>query len=342
MLEIKMYRPIQKTANVAKLNHSDLTNVYSNIFEDFKTKTTNDFDTANNFVLNFLKQIPSFSEFIDKSNKNYKDFEVVFPKGILKKLKSGEYLLNKKSGTDEFLAFVKDKKTNNIVKQLRLKEITNSEKLNNLLPSLQNMAVMNSLNQLSNQLEHIEKKLADIHKEFNNDRIGKIQAGYSAYLDAIQMSNDSNREKALFSAHKSLNEGRSQLIESAKQRLSNIEVGFWKSLFLEIKAWNYKKTQEENIKEFIKEVFYIQRSSQIILSIYQELNEPQSLIQSLAPLKDFMEYINDDSRVFKINEWESSNNDWKQISNSSLIAIKSIPSYSEIENAEINIQIDKL
>lgn len=42
------------------------------------------------------------------------------------------------------------------------------------------MAVMNSLNQLSNQLEHIEKKLADIHKEFNNDRIGKIQAGYSA------------------------------------------------------------------------------------------------------------------------------------------------------------------
>ena len=54
MLEIKIYRPIQKTANVAKLNHSDLTNVYSNIFEDFKTKTTNDFDTANNFVLSFL------------------------------------------------------------------------------------------------------------------------------------------------------------------------------------------------------------------------------------------------------------------------------------------------
>ena len=55
-----------------------------------------------------------------------------------------------------------------------------------------------------------------------------------------------------------------------------------------------------------------------------------------------MEYINDDRRVFKINEWESSNNDWKQISNSSLTAIKSIPSYSEIENAEINIKIDKL
>ena len=65
-------------------------------------------------------------EFIDKSNKNYKDFEVVFPKGILKKLKSGEYLLNKKSGTDEFLAFVKDKKTNNIVSSYENPEDINS------------------------------------------------------------------------------------------------------------------------------------------------------------------------------------------------------------------------
>ncbi|MFC5194817.1 hypothetical protein ACFPH8_05700 [Bizionia hallyeonensis] len=341
MKEIKIHRPIQKSANVAKLTNSDLTNTHSNIFDNFKTKNTNNFDNANRTVLDILKQIPSYAEFFEKSGKNYKNFEVVFPKGILKKIKSGEYLLNKKVGTDEFLAFVKDKKTNNIVKQLRLKEITNSEKLNNLLPSLQNMAVMNSLNQLSSQLELIEKKLSDIHKEFNNDRIGKIQAGYSSYLDAIQMSDDNKREIALLSAHKSLNEGRSQLIESAKQRLSNIEVGFWKSLFKELKAWNYKKTQEENIKEFIKEVFYIQRSSQIILTIYQELNEPQSLIQSLAPFKDFMEHINDDTRVYKINEWETSENNWKQISSSSLKAIQNIPSYNEIENAEIKIEIDK-
>lgn len=151
-----------------------------------------------------------------------------------------------------------------------------------------------------------------------------------------------NKRQALFTAHKSLNEGRSQLIESVKQRINNIEVGFWKSLFLELKSWNYKKSQEDNIKEFVKEVFYIQRSSQIILLIYQELNEPESIIQSLAPLKDIMEFINDESRVFKINEWESSNIDWKQISNSSINAIKNIPSYSEIENSEIIIQIDKL
>ena len=80
------------------------------------------------------------------------------------------------------------------------------------------------------------KKLTDIHKEFNNDPIGKIKAGYRAYLDAIQMSNENNKEKALFSAQKSLNEGRGQLIESAKQRLRNREVGFWKSLFFRNKS----------------------------------------------------------------------------------------------------------
>jgi len=94
--EIKIYRPIQKSANVAKLTNSDLTNTHSNIFDNFKTKNANNFDSANRTVLDFLKQIPSYTEFFEKSGKNYKNFEVVFPKGILKKIRSGEYLLIKK------------------------------------------------------------------------------------------------------------------------------------------------------------------------------------------------------------------------------------------------------
>ena len=121
----------------------------------------------------------------------------------MKKLKSGEYIINKSKGAvDEFVTFVKDKKTGKMIKQLRLKDISSAEKLQNLTPSLQNMAVMQSLGQLSKQLESVEKKLAIIQKEFNNDRIGKIQAGYSAYLDAIQIEDKDNRNKALISAYK--------------------------------------------------------------------------------------------------------------------------------------------
>src|SRR5690606_22306933 len=196
MSNIKLTYPIKTTANVAKLNNKDLTSAYSNIFTDFKNKASDDFQSANRTVFDILKQAPAFSEFIDKVGKSYKNYEVVFPKGVLKNLKSGEYIINKSKGSvDEFVTFVKDKKTGKMIKQLRLKDISSAEKLQNLTPSLQNMAVMQSLGQLSKQLESIEKKLAVIQKEFNNDRIGKIQAGYSAYLDAVQIENKDNRNK---------------------------------------------------------------------------------------------------------------------------------------------------
>jgi len=340
MSNIKLTYPIKTTANVAKLNNKDLTSAYSNIFTDFKNKASDDFQSANRTVFDILKQAPAFSEFIDKVGKSYKNYEVVFPKGVLKNLKSGEYIINKSKGSvDEFVTFVKDKKTGKMIKQLRLKDISSAEKLQNLTPSLQNMAVMQSLGQLSKQLESIEKKLAVIQKEFNNDRIGKIQAGYSAYLDAVQIENKDNRNKALISAYKSLSEGRSQLIESSKNRLTEIETGWWHSLWTELKSWNYRRDQKENLSEFVKEVFYIQRSSQIILTIYQELNEPNAMVQSLAPLQDMMSFINNEDIIYRLNEWDKSTINWKLMATASIKAIENIPDLDQIENSEIKLEL---
>lgn len=339
MSNITLNSPIKKSANVAILNHEDLTSVHSNIFSDFKNKSSEDFQSANKAAFDILKQVPAFAEFLDKAGKNYHNYEVIIPKGVLKKLKNGEYILNKKKGVDEFLTFVKDKKTGKMIKQLRLREISDVEKLQNLTPSLHKMAVMQSLSQLSAQLESMEKMLAVIRKEFNNDRIGKIQAGYSAYLDAIQIENRDNRNKALISAYKSLSEGRSQLIESAKGRLAEIETGWWYSLWKELQAWNHRKNQKENLSEFVKEVFYIQRSSQIILTIYQELNEPKAMVQSLAPLQDIMKFINDDTVIQHIKEWDKSKIDWKQMTTSSITAIENIPDLNQIENSEIKLEL---
>lgn len=340
MTNIRLTNQIKTTANVAKLNNKDLTSAYSNIFADFKNKASDDFESANRTVFDILKQVPAFSEFIDKVGKNYKNYEVVFPKGVLKKLKSGEYVLNKsKVAVDEFVTFIKDKKTGKMVTQLRLKDISSAEKLQNLTPSLQNMAVMQSLGQLSKQLESVEKKLAIIQKEFNNDRIGKIQAGYSAYLDAIQIEDKDNKNKALISAYKSLSEGRSQLIESSKSRLTEIETGWWNSLWMELKSWNYRKDQKENLNEFVKEIFYIQRSSQIILTIYQELNEPKAMVQSLAPLQDMMNFINSEEVIYRLNEWDKSNINWKLMTSTSIKAIENIPDLNQIENSEIKLEL---
>lgn len=340
MSNIILSNQIKKSANVAKLNSGDLTNPHSNIFSDFKNRASDDYQSANKTVFDILKQVPAFAEFLSKAGKNYKNFEVVFPKGVLKKLKSGEYIINKsKAAADEFVTFVKNKHTGKMVQQLRLREISNSEKLQNLTPSLQNMAIMQSLGQISKQLESVEKKLAIIQKEFNNDRIGKIQAGYSAYLDSIQIEDKDNRNKALISAYKSLSEGRSQLIESAKSRLNEIEIGWWTSFWNELRSWNYRKDQKENLSEFVKEIFYIQRSSQIILIIYSELKEQKAMVQSLAPLHDIMSFIKDENVLIRLNEWDKSNIDWKEVSTSSLKAINAIPDFNQVENAEIKLEI---
>ena len=332
--------PIKNSANISKLKSSDLTNKHSNVFKYSKSKNSNTYESAYKEVFKILKQVPSFAEFLSESGKNYKDFEIIFPKGILEKLKSGEYILNKKIGTDEFLTFVKDKKSNNIVKQLRLKEISKAKKIENLLPSLQNMAIQQSLNQISSQLEVIEQKLIYIHQEFNNDRIGTIQAGYNQYLSALQMNDEETRKKTLISAITLMDEGRSQLIESAKLRMTKVDAGFWKSLFQGFKALGFKNSNKENQKEFMLELFYIERSSQLILSAYQELNEPEALIQSLAVFRDFMQSLNNDETIFKLNEYDKNGTDWKILTTRSIKAIDSIPSFDVINKREIKIELD--
>lgn len=324
---MKIENPIIKTTDLSELKTSDLTSNHSNIFDNFQNKSSVNFDNAYNITWKILNNFPAFSEFIDKNKKNYKNFEVIFPNGVLDKIKNGKYFLTKSKGTEDFLAIVKNKKDNTIVKQLRLRDISDTDKLNNLLPSLQNMAVINSINKLSMQLENIEEKLVEIQKEFNTDRIGEIKSGYSLFLNAIQAEDSTIKKDLLISAQKSLSDGRSKLIESSKNRVKNISVGFWKSLFKELFSINNVKNQEANVKEFIKEFFYIQRASQIILMIYQELNESQSMIQSLAPFKDFMVFLNSDDVAYNINEWEASKKDWKKMTTNSLQAINNIPEF---------------
>lgn len=334
--------PIKNTSSIANLKSNDLTKKHSNVFEYSRNKTSNGYEAAYNEVFKILKQSPSFMEFLNETQKNYKDYEIVFPKGILKKLKSGEYILNKKVGTDEFLTFVKDKKTNNIIKQLRLKEISKTKKFENILPSLQNMALQQSLNQISTHLEVIEQKLIHIHQEFNNNRIGTIQAGYNQFLSALQMNDVENRKKTIISAISLMEEGRSQLIESAKLRMTKLDAGIWKLLLEGLKSLSFKNPHQENQKEFMNELFYIERSSQLILLAYQELNEPDALVQSLAPFRDMMKFLNNDKIIYKLNEYDEKNTDWKTVTTRSIEAIDNIPDFETISNKEIKLEINNI
>lgn len=331
-------RPIKKSADVLTLSLSDLASEHSHIFTAFHNENHNKMHVGYTEMIKFLRKIPAFKEFHDSIPKNSKRFEVVFPKEILEKLKSGDLKLSK-AGSDEFLAMVRDKNNQRFVKQLRIKEVTDLAELKNNISALHNIAVMQALNQITTHLEEIERKLISIHKEFNNDRIGKIQSGYSLFLNALQISDNHRKDQFLISAVSLLTEGRAQLIESAKNRMQNIQVGFWRSVFKEVKSIDYLGSENVNAQELIKEIFYIQRSSQIIISAYGEINEPGAMIQSLAPLKDLFVFINDESRINKLDGWDDSRN-WSETFKRVNSAFDKIPAYAEIQKKQIEFEIN--
>lgn len=333
---------MQKNADIVKLKGNQLTGNHSNIFEILNSDISKKTEINHNNCINILLRIPSFKQFYESIPKFTKRFEVVFPKDVYDKICNKEYEFISTLNENEYFAFLRDKNTKKIIKHLKIKELSEIENLPQNLQSLSNVAIMQMLNQISLQLKSIEEKIILIQKEFNNDRIGKLQAGHNLYLDSKQMINPENKRLALINSVSLFIEGRAQLSESLKSRLENTEVGFWNTFYKEVTTINNKKFQEENIKELLKEFFFIQRSSQLILLVYLELEELNAAMQSIAPIFEILEHINKEEEIHKIIEWDKSKNDWKLSFKGILDQFYKLEEYNEIENKnEIIIEIKK-
>lgn len=340
--EIKLVRPINRTANITKLNISSLENLNQSFLKNFEDLSSEKINSNYTEIENILKSIPTFRDFFKNLKKNSLNYEVVFPDGVLEKLKSGELAIPKKKDLELCVSFIRDRESKKIVKQVMLKEISESEKLDNLTSSLQNMAILQSLNKITKILEQIEEKLSEIHKEFNNDRIGKIQSGYSRYLEAIQMIDSENKRSAFLKAIDNLDEGRRQLILSSKQKLSNLITGKWEVLIREFTSpSDFGKTQKNFINEIQSELFYIQMSSLVILAVYIELSEPNALIQSIAPYLDYLKELSSDSNIYKINEWGQENFIFRDAIQEIIKSIEKIPGYTQIDNSDYTLMLNQ-
>lgn len=336
--------PIKKSADIARLNEKDLSSVHSSLFRNLNEFSIDRQSAHYEKIMNYLKQFPAFYNVLDKLIETNKNFEIVFPKGVLDKIKSGEYILNKsKISADEFVSFVRDKKTSKIVAQLRIKDVSDIEKWSEISASLQNMAVMQQLSQITKMLEHFEKKLIQIVQEFNNDRIGKIQSGYSDYLNALQTNDKNTKKIILCNAYSKLSEGRGQLIQSTKKSITEItkdETGLWTSIFNSFFSYKYGADKQKTVDDIVVNLFYIQRSTQVILAIKQELEEPQAMIQSLAPYNDIISFINNPKPLECLSEWNTSI-DWTTAINEITSSLNNIPEFQTIKNSEYILKLNQ-
>ncbi|WP_329806423.1 hypothetical protein [Flavobacterium facile] len=339
--------PIKQSADIAKLGSNDLKNPNSTIFKNLNDYSLNKNNNHFDKIVDSLKFFPAFANLVTNINQPWQKFEVVFPKGILEKINSGELSFVKSTkASDELVAFVRDNKTNSIAAQLRIKDISEAadiEKWNNISTSLQNIAVMQQLQTITKILERFEEQLTLIVQEFNNDRIGKIQSGYSDYLIALQTNDIQTKKNILTNALSKLTEGRSQLIESLKTKvnlISNKPTGFWSSFFGSLTSWKYKEVNESIGNDIATNMFYIQRATQVIMAVKQELGEPSGMIQSLADYSDVINFMKKNKTIESLSEWHPKIN-WSVAISTIQAKINQIPEFQKIKNSGIILNLNK-
>jgi hypothetical protein len=231
--------------------------------------------------LNLLRQMPSL---IDLTNKlvEGKSYRAVISPEILRKMNSGAANLDKYTG-GLYGALIREDETGQVIAHVKLEEISPE-----LLTSLNQLAVQNTLAGIVQRLEIIDQKITTVLEGQRNDRLALIESGINLYQQAIASINPQTRHQLLISAIDQLNEGRQQLTLSL---INDIEFAdklprnFWQ-MVLYSPFRDVSEEVEAKVKPIQQAFQAILRGSYVLASAYETLGEINALQVSLQPLRD--------------------------------------------------------
>jgi hypothetical protein len=336
-------KEIQKSADINSESINSLRNNDSSIYGILTKFNDEKYNSIENRILDSLGKFTSFLQFSSENNDPEKKYHFVIDKETLKKINSKEYkILENKESLDEYFGQVRDSKSGKIIKNIPLRECPEINNLENVSSSLQSMAILQSLSKITKQLEVIEKKLNQVIKEFDNDRIGEIQAGYSQLLNALQMEDINLKKATLINAVSSISTGRSKLIEKLKNRIddfSKYDPSIWNSILREITSKNYGGEQYKLAKEITEGLVLVQRATFLITYIYEELEESKATLQSLAPYNDLINKLNQEKTINNLNAYDKREIDWKLTIRDINKSISEIPTTNKLNSAEYSLEI---
>lgn len=298
---------IPKELNI--VHSGDILNISnSNLLEDkrFLTNFNNNylekFEEARKSVFSGLSDLLTAINIKEQLRKE-KTWQIVFP---LEYDPQKHYIPKIKGSNDIYTCMIKEKGKAEIFKTVKLREIINQDVLNNISKSIQLMTIQKQISDISNQLEILDKKLIEIHKEFYNDRIALIQSGYNLFLQARMVENKNIKQNIYIQALENLNQGREALIRSITGKIK---------VFLEKPegiAYLWKRVnQNENLKEkyddllidIQESLIYIIRSTQIITIIFQDNNEINAMYQAQARLYELINIVNNKEFLSYAERW---------------------------------------
>jgi len=294
---------LSTSGDLSKLPYNDF--LFNQSFIQYNNNYVKDSIKQNKqFIINSINKVPFFQKIISNLDKT-KHYQVVFPKGVLEKLKDGSLDWVKSKDGKTLTAMIKEKGKSGFKHQINLKEVfTRKEQLNNILSSAQTLAIQNSIDNISGQIENLDKKLNEVLIGAHNDRIAWIQSGYNLFLQA--KSSKKLRDNLYPLAIGQLNIGREQLIYSLKNDLKAIadyKTGF--SAFTQqiLSKENIADLQSETIDRIKQSLNFIIRSSQLLTIVYQDYNEKWSMMQSILRLNDILEDFSHEI-FYKLNSWD--------------------------------------
>ncbi len=270
-------------------------------------------------LIQILRQIPAISDVAKKlvEGKTYKAY--ISPE-VLERIKDGSARLAKRDN-GHFAANILDAETGRTIHNASLVEVTPD-----LLNSLDQLAIQQTLANIVNRLEIIDEKITNILQGQFNDRLAEVESGIHLYEQAIVASESDKRELIRMAIGK-LNDGRDKLIKSTDfgfiDELPRSKLGMFFSL-----NWDIPKHVQSKAESVWKATHAIIKASRYLVLAYSELNQPDSLRVSLEQVKGEVKVFQD--KIGEIVHWLSPTSNWRE----SLMAISHgvLPNTHELDD----------
>ncbi len=302
------------------------------------------FEENASIVSNILSQAPGIKRILDNLKKS-NNYELVFPKGVLEKLKKGELkFLQSSSNLDEFLPSLREEGVRGIKHQVRIKEVDLSKvQVDNLLSAGQMMAIQQSLNDISSQIEALDAKLDSVLIGAQFDRLAHIQSAYNMYLQT--RVNQKFKDSLYPHIISQLNLGREQLIYSLKHDLQQISGKkekrqvFTAGIF---KGEDLVKSNRQKYEEIQQSLRFIIRSTQLLAIVYQEMDEKWSMMQAVLTLKEVLKNFNQEAKDLLV-EWSGNDMEAEKMFKNISATYKSIDQQwlnSSSKKSELKLKIN--
>ena len=199
----------------------------------------------------------------------------------LRKIQEGVLEFVKGQDGKGVLAALRDPKTKQIIKQVRLKEANLSP---DMMSSLTLLAIQTQLSKISQQIGQLCEQVEEVRQGLQNDRLAEALACVDQWQKCMLFEKPSRREQLLVDIIRDIDKARNKLKKSHDLTLAKILKVKPRSLFSHGSVKELDKWQSELYEGFI----IITVLSQIQVMAYQQLGELRPIDESLRWYNDFL------------------------------------------------------